>query len=315
MKLLVTGARGYVGGRLCRFLAEYSSHEVVCGSRSATHGMAGTFAAAVTDWSSEESLYKACEGAEAVVHLAAMNAADCAADPAGALAMNGVATARLLQAAKKAGVRRFIYLSTAHVYGSPLTGAISENSWPCPLHPYATSHRAAEDIVLAADKLGQIEGIVLRMSNAFGAPADPDANCWDLLFNDLCRQAVTTGGMTLRSSGMQRRDFLPMTDVCRAILHFLDLPLARQDRRLFNLGGNWSPTVFEAANIAADRCAPLLGARPSVSRVEPAVGEVAADLSYVTDALQQTGFRLSADRTAEIDALISFCMKTYGASA
>jgi UDP-glucose 4-epimerase len=59
---------------------------------------------------------------------------------------------------------------------------------------------------------GDIEGIVIRVSNSFGAPAHQHANCWMLLVNDLCRQAVSTGQMTLRSSGIRRRDFVTLTD-------------------------------------------------------------------------------------------------------
>jgi UDP-glucose 4-epimerase len=251
-------------------------------------------------------------GVDVIVHLAAMNAIECAADPVAALIVNAVATTRLLEAAKKEKVRRFVYLSTAHVYGSPLMGHISEATWPQPIHPYATSHRAAEDGVIAADRQGQIEGLVLRLSNAFGAPANPAANCWDLLFNDLCRQAIIDKALVLRSSGLQRRDFMPLTDVCRAITHLAELPLGSSTPRLFNVGGDWAPTVWEAANLIADRVEIRIGYRTPLKRVQPRNGETATDLVYQTNLLSSTGFRLQADRMAELDDLLAFCEREFG---
>src|SRR3546814_20189177 len=97
-----------------------------------------------------------------------MNAQNCAANPVEALEFNGVATARLVQAAARVGIRRFIYLSTAHVYCAPLTGTITEDTCPRNLHPYATSHLAGENAVLRAVKAGEISGMVLRFLNVLG---------------------------------------------------------------------------------------------------------------------------------------------------
>jgi nucleoside-diphosphate-sugar epimerase len=72
----------------------------------------------VSDWNSEESLRACCKGVDVLVHLAAMNAVECAADPVAALIVNAVATTMLLEAAKKEKVRRFVYLSTAHFRGN-----------------------------------------------------------------------------------------------------------------------------------------------------------------------------------------------------
>ena len=81
-----------------------------------------------------------------------MNSQDCANDPVAALEFNGVATTRLVSAALSSGVKKFIYLSTAHIYSSPLVGKISEETYPKNFHPYATSHLAGEMAVLKAYK-------------------------------------------------------------------------------------------------------------------------------------------------------------------
>jgi len=313
MTVLITGGFGYLGGRLAQFLTTHEGHEIVLGTRQLVESPPWLPQAKVaqTQWDSPEELEEICEGIDAIVHLSGMNAHDCAADPIAALKFNAVATARLLQAAVRQGVERFIYLSTAHVYGSPLTGEITEETCPISLHPYATSHRAGEDVVRAAHQRGEIVGTVLRLSNAYGAPAHRDANCWMLLVNDLCRQAVTTRCMALPSSGLQRRNFIPLLDVCRAIHHLLDLPTQDLAKDVFNVGGEWSPTVWEVSRLIEERCTVLLGFQPKLTRISPQIDETAVELDYRFNCLLQSGFQPGSHRIGEIDQLITFCQASF----
>jgi UDP-glucose 4-epimerase len=309
MRILITGGFGYLGGRLAKHLAATAETEIILGSRHELEPPAWLDSARVvqTPWDSQTQLALACESIHAIVHLAAMDAVDAAKDPAGALQANGVATVRLLEAAIQQGVGRFVYLSTAHVYGTSLRGSVRETTSPFPVHPYATSHRAAEDAVLAAHDLKRIEAVVLRLSNSFGAPAQAAVNCWRLLIPDLCRQAVTKNEMALRSSGAERRDFIPMSDACRAIEHVLGLPVPQLGDGLFNIGGEWSPTVWEVARLIRQRCVGLLPHPPQLVRREPRPDEVTLPLSYCIDRLRQTGFELRAKVDDEIDGLLEFC--------
>jgi len=313
MKLLITGGFGYLGGRLAQFLAVQPDYKIILGTRRQAEPPPWLPKAKVvrTRWESKAGLEKVCNGVDAVIHLAGMNAQDCAADPAAALEINGLATARLLQAAIRQGVKRFVYMSTAHVYGSPLAGVITEEICPVNLHPYATSHRAGEDGVRAAHQRGEIEGIVLRLSNAFGAPAHKDANCWMLLANDLCRQAVTTRRMALRSPGLQRRDFVPLADVCRAISHLLHLPVHDLAKDVFNIGGEWSPTVWDVACLVQERCAVVLGFQPKLKRITPPNDETVDELDYRLDVLRKSGFQPDSNKVAEIDRLLEFCKASF----
>jgi UDP-glucose 4-epimerase len=78
------------------------------------------------------------------------------------------------------GVTKFVYFSTAHVYGSPLQGLIDENSTPRPMHDYAITHRLAEDYVLQANSDKDITGSILRLTNSVGSPLNSKENCWML---------------------------------------------------------------------------------------------------------------------------------------
>jgi UDP-glucose 4-epimerase len=243
--------------------------------------------------------------------MAAVNENISAADPVLALNVNGVGTLRTVLAAIKAGASRFIYLSTAHVYGAPLAGRISETTLPKPLHPYAISHRAAEDFVLAAQSRGEIEGVVLRLSNGFGAAERAEVDRWTLLVNDLCRQAVTGGRMVMRSPGDDTRDFVTLEDTARAVAHFVALDHAALGDGLFNVGSGQSLPVRAVAELIAQRCEALLGFRPPIVRPDSNAPAPAA-LDYRIDKLRATGFAPACDMTGEIDATLALCREAFG---
>ena len=312
-RILVAGGFGYLGGRLAQFLASQEGYEILLGSRRQSHPPPWLPQAKVveTRWDSPQDLQKICSGVDAIVHLAGRNAQDCAADPVAALEVNAVATARLVLAAIRKNVGRFIYLSTVHVYGSPLMGVITEGTKPTPVHPYAFSHRAGEDVVLASHHSGEIEGIVIRLSNAYGAPVDKDANCWILLVNDLCRQAATSGKLVLRVAGLQKRDFISLSDVALAIKHFIELPLDKSDNGIFNLGGEAPHRIIDIAELVAVRCEAVLGYRPEIERPDPVHGEDSPELKYKIDKLKETGFCLNGNIEDEIDATLEFCHKNF----
>jgi len=309
-KVLITGGFGYLGGRLAQFLASQDNYKILLGSRRQTQPPSWLQQAKVveTRWGSLKCLEEVCSGVDAIVHLAGMNAQDCAADPEAALEVNAVATTRLLQAAIFQKVKRFIYMSTAHVYGSPLGGDITEKTNPTGVHPYASSHRAGED---AVSQFREIEGIVIRLSNAYGTPVDKGVNCWMLMANDLCRQAVTSGRLVLRSSGLQKRDFIPLHDVTRAIKHCIELPFDKYDNGVFNLGGEASYRIMDLAELIAVRSEAVLGYKPEIERPDPVLGENSPELNYQIDKLKETGFCLNGNIEEEIDATLEFCQKTF----
>jgi UDP-glucose 4-epimerase len=316
-KVLITGGRGYVGGRVVQFLAEsgfslrVGSHRVGLPTPIWLKGAEQINLDLLTD----KDLEAACRGVREVVHLAAVNEIVCAQAPEQALLVNGLGTLKLLSAALQAGVRRFIYFSTAHVYGAPLAGVITEETLPRPLHPYAITHRVAEDFVLAAHRQRAIQGVVLRLSNGFGPPAEAHVDRWTLLVNDLCRQAVTSGKLTLRSSGLQWRNFIPLSDVARAVKHVLELPDDLLGDGLFNLGGNGALRVIDLANRIAGRCSQVLNLTAPIIRPAPEPREASEPLDYRLDRLESTGFRLTGNMDEEIDGTLRFCRQAWGEKA
>ena len=106
MKVLITGGFGYLGSRLAQFLISQGVNEIILGSRRLMESPSWLPHAKVVkiQWDSLSKLEEICSGIDVVIHLAGMNAQDCANDPVSALEFNGVATARLVQASMQAKV-------------------------------------------------------------------------------------------------------------------------------------------------------------------------------------------------------------------
>lgn len=312
MRILVTGGRGFVGGRISQYLGR-QGHQVVIGSRQYKNPpiWLAESEAALLNFEEQSSLRRACSNVEVVIHAAGMNAQDCVANPEAALISNGVHTTRLLAAACGAGVARFIYISTAHVYASPLVGVINEQTCPKNLHPYATSHYAGECAVLSANQMDQTDGIVLRLSNAVGTPMDQDANCWMLLVNDLCKQAVQAKQLTLQSDGSQVRDFIALNAVCSVVSNLSARHRGDRVGGVYNLGSGISQTVLEIAQLVQQRSASVLGFTPSIERKKNHLVQQFAPLQYQLNALHAIGIAHSSNIVQEVDELLVYCQKVF----
>jgi UDP-glucose 4-epimerase len=317
MKLLITGGLGYIGGRLAEFLASGTDHQLTLTTRresAAGWRPANVRVETALDFQDRSRLASLCGGCDVVVHLAGMNAAECRRDPQAAIEARTAAIDALVAAAVAQQVPRLLYLSSAHVYGAALAGVVDEQTTPLPEHPYARSHHAAEQRVLAARARGDVDALVVRLSNSFGAPANAAEDCWKLVVNDLCRQAVKSRRMVLDTAGLQRRDFIPMSEVCRALLHLCSLPAQRQADGIFNVGGDWAPTLTEVAGeIAAVVTASLRFTPPLVtgSRAD-SVGT--GPLEFQVRRLRGSGFMPDpAARRGELERLVSFCRREAAA--
>lgn len=316
MRVLITGGFGYIGGRVAQKLAD-AGFSVFLGTRR-TGLIAPPWLpqAQVShlDWNSATALAEACARMDCVIHLAAMNEVESARSPVEALRMNGLVSLQMLEAAIAAEVPRFIYFSTAHIYGSPLVGVIDETTLPRPQHPYAITHKVAEDFVLAAHDKKRIEGVVLRLSNGFGVPATAEVDRWTLIVNDLCRQAVENGELRMQTPGTQLRDFITLEDVARALVHVLRLNAAALADGLFNLGGDYSVPVVSMAEKIIARWKVLTGQellfyRPTAHESSPQT------LVYSCEKFKRTGFNLTSDITGEIDATLLLCQTAFGSKA
>ncbi len=307
--VLLTGGFGNLGGRVASALHLTGNWNIRIASR--THLSPPPWAPDATvvnlDLLNRDQVDIACSGVTSIIHLAALNDRQAGADPNLAEAISGAGTKLLTDAAAKHTVDRFIFMSTAHVYGSPLQGTVTEKTLTTNSHPYATSHLSGEREVAKLHQLGDIAGVILRCANGFGVPMDPAVNIWHVLVNDLCNQVASTGSIILQSSGIQERNFIPISDICSSILHFLQIDADRIGDGLFNLGGPKSMTVLEMAHVIAERSRTVLQVDPPIIQPQPAEAESFMPLDYHIDKLLATGFSCANDINYEIDQLLAMC--------
>tara|TARA_B100000676_G_C17877577_1_gene732080 strand:- start:498 stop:1007 length:510 start_codon:yes stop_codon:yes gene_type:complete len=149
--------------------------------------------------------------------------------------------------------------------------------------------------------------LILRLSNGFGYPMDLEVNRWTLVFNDLCRQAMTSGKMILRSSGKQHRDFISLHDIAASVEHFLFSIPNKWEDGLYNLGGNCSLAILDMAQKIALVYEKKYGKPISIQILGKDNGEANYPVQYNIDKLKKTGFHLTGNMEREIENTLSLC--------
>lgn len=311
MRILVAGATGFLGGRIAQYLSA-KKHQIIIGARNQIPKPVWLADAEVVKlpWNDLNHIRKICNGVDIVINAAGMNAKACIKDPIAAYDFNGLATGRLINAAASVNVKEFIYISTAHVYSSPLVGLISEESPTENLHPYATSHLAGEKYLEDACKKSGMKGTVLRLSNAYGVPVDDRADCWGLLVNDLCRQIAKTNILTLKSDGRDQRDFISIKSLLSMLEKILTSNIEREVFEIYNIGTGKSKSVLEMAELIQDRHHHLFGYRPSISKLAEE-GSTESSLIFCCEKIKKIVQAIPDNEIEEIDDLLIYSKNQF----
>ncbi|HEY8925346.1 MAG TPA: NAD-dependent epimerase/dehydratase family protein, partial [Polyangia bacterium] len=147
---LVTGGAGFIGSSIARVLLRRGDRvrildDFSTGKRANLDGMAGPIELIEASILDEAALARAVDGIDVVFHEAAVaSVASSMADPAATHEVNATGTLRILEAARRAGVRRLVYAASAAAYGdSPVLPKV-ETMAPTPLSPYAAAKLAGE---------------------------------------------------------------------------------------------------------------------------------------------------------------------------
>jgi UDP-glucose 4-epimerase len=270
--VLITGAGGYVGGRLVAALAQEGTEPRALVREPARWLDIPQTVCDLCTVDADE-LTQACAGMDAVVHLAGEDEVVAAREPEVALGATVLASERLAGACRAAGVPRLVYVSTVHVYGERMGPGVTvhEDMRPEPRSAYAISRLASEHVI-AAMAGERCQRIVFRLTNSVGAPADPSVDRWSLVANDLARQGALTGRLQLHSSGVQWRDFVALSDVCTTIAAACapaGLNRAVLAPGTYNLGSGTPATVLELAALVQDAFEQRTGSRPALQAPAP----------------------------------------------
>ena len=249
-KVLVTGGAGFIGSNFIRWVLTHRPNVQVvnldkltyAGNRANLKELEGDpryrfLQADVTD---AEAVREALSGCDTVVHFAAETHVDRSIqDAANFLRTNVIGTHTLLEAARAAGIERYLQISTDEVYGSLLQGAATEEAPLHPNSPYAASKTAADHLVLSYHATFRLPALIVRASNNFGPYQFPEK-----FIPLMVTQALEAQPLPIYGDGQYVREWLYVEDFCDAILLLLE---HGQPGQVYNAGSGEHRRNMEVA--------------------------------------------------------------------
>jgi UDP-glucose 4-epimerase len=223
--ILVTGAAGFIGSHTCEHLVA-ADHRVIgldnfrTGHRENLSALAGraSFHLATVDVTDAAALEACVADAKphAIIHLAALvSVPESLRDPVANFKLNLEATFHVTEAARRHGVRRVVFASSAAVYGNATDIPLREETALHPLSPYGGAKLASESLLLSSARSFGFTARCLRYFNVFGPRQDPRSPYSGVI--SIFAEKMSRGSApTIFGDGEQSRDFIFVRDVARA---------------------------------------------------------------------------------------------------
>jgi nucleoside-diphosphate-sugar epimerase len=252
MKVLVTGQRGYIGVEMVPALLA-AGHDVVgldTGLYDECDFLSPPEDVPNIDVDLRDVTREHLAGIDAIMHLGALSN-----DPLGDLDsqvtydINLHASVRLAEAAKAAGVKRFLFSSSCSLYGAGGDGFLDETAAFNPVTPYGESKIRVEQ---ALDKLANehFSPTYMRNATAYGVSRRLRA---DIVVNSLVGHAVTTGKVLMQSDGTPWRPLVHIRDIIQAFMSVLTAPRDTVHNQAFNIGRTAENyQIRQVANLVAE---------------------------------------------------------------
>lgn len=220
---LVTGGAGFIGSSIAEtLLAQGERVRIVddfsTGRRSNVEGLKGDVELLEGSIVDPAFVARAMKDVEVVFHEAAIpSVARSVDDPQASMLANVQGTTVVLDAARRAEVRRLIFAASSSAYGNTPTLPKIETMTPAPLSPYAISKLTGEQLLRAFSSLYGIETLSLRYFNVFGPRQDPNSQ-YAAVIPNFIKAAMANKRPTVFGDGEQTRDFCYIDNTVRANL-------------------------------------------------------------------------------------------------
>jgi len=251
--VLVTGGAGFIGSHLVERLSARNAVSVLDDLSTGSirnledaHEQVHVHKGSVLEPS---ALADAMKGTELVYHLAARTSvAESVEKPDEYWRTNVEGTLNALKAAVDAGVGRFVFVSSAAVYGNVEANPKVETMRPAPASPYATTKMVGEFACQEVSQLKGLETVVLRIFNAYGPRQDPTSSYAGVIAR-FCDAVGADRAIEIFGDGEQTRDFLYVADAAEALELAGDRPVAG---RTFNVGSGAAISVNDIARALSE---------------------------------------------------------------
>ncbi len=238
--VLVTGGAGFIGSHLVERLLETGVHVVVLdnfrnGRREnlPDPALQPRLHIVVGDITDPAACAQCCHGADTVFHLACLGVRHSLHNPMENHQVNALGTLQMLMAARKAGVRRFVYMSTSEVYGRATDFPITEQTCPWPLTVYGASKLAGEHYARAFAECYQFNTVAVRTFNNYGPRSHFEGDAGEAVPRFILR-ALSGQAPVVFGDGSATRDFLHVRDCAEALCRIAGSDALRG--RVVNLG-------------------------------------------------------------------------------
>lgn len=308
MRLLVTGGAGFIGSNFIRFiLAKHPDYKITNLDKLTYAGNLDNlkdienddnYRFVKGDICDKNAVSRLVKDADAVVHFAAETHVDRSIMDAGEFITTDVhGTFVLLNEAKKAGIKKFIHISTDEVYGSIEHGSFTEESVLNPTNPYSASKAGADRLAYSYFKTFDVPVCITRSSNNFGPYQHPEKFIPLFITN-----SIENNKLPLYGDGKNKRDWLYVIDNCRAV----DLVLHKgKIGEVYNIGGGNEFENIEIVKIILDE---LKKPESLVSYVNDRPGH---DRRYSLnfDKIKKLGFKPASDFVDVLKATIRWYAK------
>jgi len=248
-RCLVTGGAGFIGSHLVEALVKLGHHVTVIDNFSngkevnlESSRLSGQISVIHADVSDHQMINPIFEKIDWVFHLAAL--ADIVPSiqrPLEYHKANVDGTVSVLEAARKSGVKRFVYAASSSCYGIPEVYPTPESATICPMYPYALTKYLGEQYVLHWFQTYNLPVLSLRLFNVYG-PRSRTSGTYGAVFGVFLAQKLAGKPFTIVGDGTQTRDFTYVTDVADAFIKAAENKISGE---IFNVGSGGTYSVNE----------------------------------------------------------------------
>jgi UDP-glucose 4-epimerase len=256
---LVTGGAGFIGSHLVDYLVNQGEYvrvldSFISGRRDNLfhHKDNPLLEIIEADMIDNSAVNSACDGVDRIYHLAARaDIVPSIQDPTGYFSTNVDGTFILLEAARRHGVERLVYVASSSCYGIPDTYPTPESAPADPRHPYALTKYLGEQLVMHWARLYRVPAVSVRFFNVYGLRARTSGS-YGAVFGVFLAQLLAGRPLTIVGDGTQTRDFTFVGDAVKALV-----AVAESDKsgEIYNVGSGRPVSVNElVARLGSPAC-------------------------------------------------------------